>query len=245
MHPQYIRQERAFIVYDADTVDDAAAASGLFQPQTWLSAGRAREVSGGRGGVVFLRSAGGEWALRHYWRGGLIRHLSNDRYIWLGLQRTRPWHEWHLLSRLFAAGLPVPRPIAARVLRPGPLLYTGDLVTEVISDVRPLSQVLRTQALPPQSWEHLGTVLMDFQRAGVLHADLNANNVMCRGQGQFFLLDFDRARTVSDAGYSRRPLQRLRHSLRKLRRHQEAFRFTDADWACVLRGAGLHHAARE
>ena len=54
-------------------------------------------------------------ALRHYYRGGLWGKLNKDRYRFSVLETTRSFAEFHLLQRLYEAGLPVPKPIAARI----------------------------------------------------------------------------------------------------------------------------------
>ena len=75
-------------------------------------AGEAR----GRGTVWFVRQAACEWVLRHYRRGGWLGPWLGDRYLWLGPGRTRAAREWRLLAVLYGRGLPVPRPVAARIL---------------------------------------------------------------------------------------------------------------------------------
>ena len=42
-----------------------------------------------------------------------------DRYWWRGAERTRSFHEWHLLYHLHRVGLPVPMPVAAGYQRRG------------------------------------------------------------------------------------------------------------------------------
>jgi len=73
----------------------------------------------GRGEIRIVEHAGHDYVLRHYHRGGKLAGLSKDRYVWHGFDASRPWREWRLLANLFQAGLPVPRPLAARLIRRG------------------------------------------------------------------------------------------------------------------------------
>ena len=54
-----------------------------FTPAWWED--RARPVeSGGRGGAWFIDADFGPAVLRRYLRGGLVAHISRDRYLWRG-----------------------------------------------------------------------------------------------------------------------------------------------------------------
>ena len=86
----------------------------LLDPATW--SGRVAGHTGrGRGGVIFVETDAGEWALRHYRRGGLVGRVIDDRYLFAGANRTRGFREWRMLAALHRHGLPVPRPVAASV----------------------------------------------------------------------------------------------------------------------------------
>ncbi|MFP4616441.1 MAG: 3-deoxy-D-manno-octulosonic acid kinase [Thiohalorhabdus sp.] len=191
----------------------------------------------GRGAVRFRALADGTQAvLRHYRRGGWIAHLSRDRYLGLALERTRPWREWRLLAHLYRLGLPVPRPVAARVVRAGPA-YRGDLATARLPGCRTLGQILQGEALAPAGWERVGRTIRRFHDAGAEHPDLNAHNVLLDADGGVYLLDFDRGRLRRPAGrWQRANLRRLRRSLDKLAGETGNFHFKDEDWAVLLEG---------
>jgi len=72
-------------------------------------------ASAGRGNTVFFTLNGDALVLRHYRRGGLIRHISRSHYVFTGFNRTRALREFDLLIRLQEAGLPAPRAYACQV----------------------------------------------------------------------------------------------------------------------------------
>src|SRR5256886_16951344 len=67
-----------------------------FDPKYWEARGELDGGARGRGTTHFVRSAGKEYVLRHYRRGGLIARVSGDRYVWQGQPSTRPFGEWQL-----------------------------------------------------------------------------------------------------------------------------------------------------
>ncbi|HEY3644096.1 MAG TPA: lipopolysaccharide kinase InaA family protein, partial [Gammaproteobacteria bacterium] len=105
------------ILYDDALLDHADAA--LFMPPA-----SAANAVGGRGSAWILDRGDTQWVLRHYRRGGVPGKMVRDRYVWIGLDLSRPWWEWRLLDSLYKEGLPVPQPVAARVVRRG-LFYRG------------------------------------------------------------------------------------------------------------------------
>ncbi|MCK9540063.1 3-deoxy-D-manno-octulosonic acid kinase [Dokdonella sp.] len=187
-----------------------------FDPAHWQAHGQAARASGGRGGVVFVTTAAGPCALRHYCRGGLVARLSRDRYAWFGAARTRSFREFHLLAELANAGLPVPAPVAARYVRQG-LRYTADLLTRRIEAAQTLAALLGADRADRSSAERIGGMLARFHAAGVWHADLNAHNILVDAAGKAWLLDFDRGRRRRPSlAWQQANLARLRRSLDKL-----------------------------
>ena len=217
-------------LYDPRLVPDPAPA--LLDPAHWQHhvAGHAGR---GRGRVAFVEAGAQQWALRHYRRGGLVGRLVEDRYPWLGEVRTRSFREWRMLARLYEAGLPVPRPVAAGWRRHG-LLYTADLATVRIPGAVPLSA--RLAAGEPVDWQGIGRVLRDFHAAGAWHADLNAHNILLDEGAAAWLLDFDRGRFRAPGGWRARNLARLERSLRKIAAEPGAPPFSAAGWAALLAG---------
>ncbi len=233
MKPIQIDTERSHILYDADTLgqpDDA-----FFAPEQWAEREQLLGSAPGRGTTVFVQQGERVFALRHYCRGGMVAKLSRDRYIWLGLDRSRPWREWTLLLELFRRGLPVPRPVAVRLTRYR-LSYTADIVTEAI-DARPLAEWLCERRLSVAQLENIGSWLRRFHLEGLFHADLNARNILLDEAGKVYLIDFDRSELRrGDEGWRSANMERLKRSLDKFRRIEKNFAFDDEDWKAVLRG---------
>ena len=200
---------RATILYDDTLLSHADEA--LFSPPARTPA------AGGRGAAWIVPAQGsdpGEWVLRHYRRGGLPAKLVSDLYLWPGLELTRPWREWQLLAELHTLGLPVPRPVAARVARNG-VAYRGDLITRRIPAAHSLAELLQRKAAPP--WRGIGACIRRFHEAGVWHADLNAHNVLVDREAAVWLVDFDRSERRRPApDWRQGNLERLQRSLRKL-----------------------------
>jgi 3-deoxy-D-manno-octulosonic acid kinase len=200
-------------IYDGERY--AAFEPRWFDRAHYQDRGAVLHSATGRGGVLMLRQPTETWVLRHYHRGGLVARLIYDHYLWTGLERSRPFREWRLLAHLYGLGLPVPRPVAARVLRVGPI-YQADIVTGLITDVQPLSGYLRDGSLSDDRWVAIGVMLGRFHQRGVDHPDLTAHNILLgEGSGES-LVDFDNAK-IREPGSWREPrLQRLQRSLRKV-----------------------------
>lgn len=223
------------ILHDAEAMP--APAPSLFDAGRWSEQDRLVGSATGRAAVAFVRGGVNDqvWALRHYQRGGMARFLTRDLYWWSGLEQARPWQEFNLTASLHAHGLPVPRPVAARVVRAGPF-YRGDLITVLIEQAVPLADVLAWRELPPQEWSAIGGMIRRFQDAGVRHDDVNARNVLRTPDGRFHLIDFDKAAIQPPGAWQRGNLLRLRRSLEKFKARDASFRFADADWDALLLG---------
>ena len=208
--------KKQHILYDADRLSQIDAT--FFQPDDWREEGRVSEPSGGRGQAFFIQHPDGyEYLLRHYRRGGLIAKVSQDGYLFTGLKQSRPFAEFQLTHDLFQAGLPVPQPLAARVMRRG-LLYTGDLATLKIPDARPFADYL-TDNQHNAIWQAVGAMIQRFHLWGLNHVDLNANNILVDSTGKCWLIDFDRCRKMpadGPADWQAGNLERLKRSIRKL-----------------------------
>jgi 3-deoxy-D-manno-octulosonic acid kinase len=214
---------------------DAAVNLLWFEPRYWISRDAVVGRHAGRKGeALVFEEQGRRYVLRHYWRGGLMARLVQDEYLWMGESRTRSLTELHMLMRMHAAGLPVPKPVAARYEHSG-MAYRADLITEELPGVRTLAARLADGGLAPQVWTAIGRCIRRFHAHGVCHADLTVHNILLRGDDEVFLVDFDHA------GWRRRPglwrdanLARLRRSLDALDDSWRERRCGDAEWQCLL-----------
>jgi 3-deoxy-D-manno-octulosonic acid kinase len=195
--------------YDAMRVQAPDVA--LFDPAYYGN--RAEPVqAGGRQAAWFVDADYGHAVLRHYRRGGMVAHLSRQRYIWLGEARTRCFMEFHLLESLSAQGLPVPEPLAAAYWKTGPLSYEAAILVKRLPDVRPLARLLDQPV-----WDVAADAIARMHQAGVWHADLNAYNILIDARGKAWIIDFDRGRQGGVSRLQRRSnLDRLRRSLEKV-----------------------------
>lgn len=204
-----------------------------FEPRYWMARDALVGSAAGRGTTRFFEHGGQRYALRHYHRGGLVARLSADRYLWRGESATRPLRELRLTLRMQAAGLPVPVIVAARYQRQG-LTYTGDIITCFLPATRTLAQQLAAEGLGLAGWAAIGRCIRRFHDQGYCHADLNAHNVLLRGESEVFLIDFDRGRQRKPGLWQDANLARLLRSLEKLDDSRSERRMDMAQWQCLL-----------
>ncbi|MEE4202348.1 MAG: 3-deoxy-D-manno-octulosonic acid kinase [Halieaceae bacterium] len=232
MREQVVSLYGSTLLFDATltNVDELAA---MFANVRGIAAEYAMS---GRGTVYFVKSGDQEWALREYRRGGLVGKFIARNYCYLGLNQTRMAREFRLLSHLYRQGLPVPRPVVARIFR-STLVYRGALVTQRLPGTQTLGNILKAAVLDQSRWTEVGQCIRRFHDHGVYHADLNANNIMLDDQ-QVYLIDFDKGRLLDPdaASWKKSNLVRLRRSLDKLRTNTLTFHFGDRDWQYLLLG---------
>jgi 3-deoxy-D-manno-octulosonic acid kinase len=226
------KHESQVIVYDADRVQQPGPQ--LFDPATWKRQGRVVGQAVGRGSALLLETDFGPAVLRQYLRGGWPARFSRDRYLFRGFERSRPLAEFRMLVTLSDLGLPVPTPLAAMCRRQG-LFYRGWLLMERIMQAQALADVLLESADDPDLWRRTGAVIARFHRAGAIHADLNARNILVAGDGAIHLVDFDRARFKASEAASSANLRRLKRSLEKLWPAEIRDRLEPC-WGDLLRG---------
>jgi 3-deoxy-D-manno-octulosonic acid kinase len=201
-------------------------------------------AAAGRGNTVFFSQDDQHLVLRHYRRGGLVRHFSNAHYIYTGMADTRALREFDMLVHLQALCLPAPLPYACRVQRQG-LFYKASLITYRLPG-KTLAQYLiegavqgRNGAIKTQQWTALGKIIARFHAAGIYHADLNAHNILIEDNSRIALLDFDRScvrplpKHPADSGWCIDNIRRLLRSIKKLATDNsavEGFFLCEAQW---------------
>jgi len=227
------KQDSLIIVYDADCIQHPG--THLFDPDYWRGQGAVAGVAKGRGKALLLKTGFGPAVLRQYLRGGWAARASRDQYLFSGFERSRPVMEFKILERLSDAGLPVPEPLAAICTRDG-AFYTGWLMTRRIMDVAPLVDVIESRREAPDFWAAVGTNIRRFHNFGLIHADLNARNILVGESNRIYLIDFDRARVrKGDSRAYSANLRRLHRSLQKL--WPKSFRaYLEPCWTTLLEG---------
>ncbi len=185
-----------------------------FEQSFWLNQGRLLGANSGRGSAWVIKSEFGKWILRHYFRGGLYAKISQDRYLWTGIQNTRAIQEYKLLQHLHQLGLPCPKPVAAQVTKKG-IFYRNDLIMEHIKHDQTFAQLLIEINDDKAIWSRIGQVIKQFHNQGIYHADLNANNILLSGD-DVFLIDFDKGRIrPPQSSWQLSNLNRLKRSIEK------------------------------
>ena len=209
--------------------------SQLFSSDYWLADNNTESLQDGRGGTLKIQFNDQDIVLRQYRRGGLVRLVSTDRYLWFGLKHSRPWREIAVLQQARALGLPVPQPIAACVCKSG-FSYRGGIMTRFIAGTRSLSDHLGEQELDAELWKQLGSLLRQFHQAKIKHADLNASNILIDGSSHFHLVDFDKARIMDKVGdWQWKPLYRLQQSLQKWQKSRRLI-YREENWQSLMDG---------
>lgn len=228
------RRGRSWVIYDGDLVGPDC--EGLF-------AGGVCELTGevsilGRGCAVMFRFQGLDLVLKRYHRGGVIGRLVEHSYLFRRLEETRMWREFRLLARMYAMGLPVPRPVAAYCEKLSALTCGGELISEKIPGARSLTEILCESELPDSLWRRVGETIRTFHERQVYHADLNASNILLNSSDKVFLVDFDKSEIRAQLGKeaAEANLQRLHRSLCKLRGKHSRFHFSEENWSALEAG---------
>jgi len=223
------------ILYDKAIINQISAQR--FTAQGWLHAETVKGPlrSGGRGNTMFVGNVPRQFVLRHYMRGGLLGKFVRDHYMFSGADRTRCFREWRLLDKLAANNLNVPRPAAARYCRRG-AFYTADIITVRIPSVMSLSQYIAQHDGDATFWQSVGAAIQKFHEAGVYHADMNAYNLQIDGDGDLWMLDFDKGSLRAPGRWQQETLSRLHRSLEKILGLDPMLHYRAANWEQLLEG---------
>lgn len=171
--------------------------------------------TGGRQPVTRLLRLNTPMVLRHYYRGGLPARLSKDYFVFTGYLKSRCYLELTLLASMFEAGLPVPKPVAAKCQREG-VVYKADILMEEIENAKTLLECLSRAELKQALWAKIGSTIKRFHEFGIQHVDLNANNILIDDEENIFLIDFDRCKQRQySSTWAEQGLSRLARSLKK------------------------------
>lgn len=232
---QSLALDTQYLLFDSERLPDCHPHH--FDAEYWKQQGAIVGSSFGRGTTWFLRHQQYEYVLRHYHRGGLVGRFNRDQFLYTGRRNTRVVREFQLLQQMFEQGLPVPRPIAGRIIRTGHF-YTADLIIERIAGASDLVHLLEQGSLPRDTWVRIGELVARFHNAGIWHADLNAHNILRDAQGKLWLIDFDRGHQRSlDTRWPQANLDRLLRSFNKELGRLPVFQWEQArDWPPLLEG---------
>ena len=228
------KNKNEYILYDSDIFTDPNDIS--FSVKTWANRSAIIGFAEGRGTTFFVDYQSRELVLRHYKRGGKISEFIEDQYLWLGLSYTRAWREFRLLEYMHKYSLPVPKPVAAHVVRDG-LLYRADLITQRIRNSHLLLNELKNNTLEQGHWVALGGVIRRFHDRNIEHVDLNVKNILLDEGGRFYIIDFDKC---SKRRHSERwklaNINRLKRSIEKTKLVEPSIGLSGQYWDWFLAG---------
>ncbi|WP_039985639.1 3-deoxy-D-manno-octulosonic acid kinase [Vibrio owensii] len=185
-----------------------------FDASYWQKQGRVIGSAVGRGTTWFVELDSIQVALRHYRRGGLLGKLVEDSYVYLGSENSRSYQELELLRKLRGAGVNVPRPIAARMVK-HTFTYKADLISEKIHNAKDLSEILKSNCIDSDLYSAIGRQIAIMHNENVNHTDLNIHNILIDEGDTVWLIDFDKCYIQSGEKWKERNLNRLLRSFRK------------------------------
>jgi len=149
----------------------------------------------GRRGLGAVELSGvGSLVIKSYMRGGLLRFFGSDLHLWLGKPRAQV--EFEMLQEVLACGVGAPQPVAFVVQ--GQLFYRNWLVTRRIPEARNLVILLKeNEELARLTTERCAAFLVRLIERGIYHVDMHPGNIVVDGEGNPYLLDFDKALKVN------------------------------------------------
>ncbi len=141
--------------------------------------------------------------------------------------------EFRRLEELSAMGIPVPKPIGARVKKSG-ATYTADLITIEIENSKTLSELIIDDDVDNNVWKAIGKCLHLFNNKEIYHPDLNTNNILIDDELNVYLIDFDTSSRLHQKISSKRStLDRFHRSLKKTFKNSNK-KFLENDWNIIL-----------
>ncbi|MDR6981919.1 3-deoxy-D-manno-octulosonic-acid transferase [Rheinheimera pacifica] len=206
-----------------------------FQAQDWQQQGLVTGQSKGRNTVWFVEQHGKQAVLRHYYRGGLVGKINQDRFWPQPVTQSRAMAEFSLLWQMRQWGLPVPRPCAA-LYQQHSFGYSADILIELIPGTTDLAHLLQQRTLTRAEWQQLGALIARFHQHNVYHSDLNCHNILLDDQGKFWLIDFDKCERRTAGDWMQANLARLLRSLNKERALHPEFSWQSELWPALLQG---------
>ena len=226
-----IQDNENIIIYADDLIKDINR--DFFEANQWLQ-NKSDDVNVfGRGEAIFFRHQNLKCVLKHYYRGGILGRYIRDRYLWTGIDGSRSIREFRRLKELSEMGLPVPKPIGARVKKSG-ATYTADLITIEIENSKTLSELIIDDDVDNNVWKSIGKCLHLFNNKEIYHPDLNTNNILIDDELNVYLIDFDTSSRLHQKISSKRStLDRFHRSLKKTFKNSNK-KFLESDWNIIL-----------
>jgi len=152
-------------------------------------------VLGGRNSIGFTHLPNfGNVIVKTYTRGGLIHHFNKNRYV--GIGETRSEQEFKFLKLASNIGVHVPEPVVAAYC--GKPFYRAWLVLKEIENAQTLADIYMQDFERGQKLtEKLNGQVIKLIQKGIYHVDFHPGNVIVNPADDLYIIDFDKARTVS------------------------------------------------
>lgn len=173
--------------------------------------------------IYTVPETGEKFIIKQYRRGGLISHFNKKTF----LDKNRALNEMKLSQYAIKKSVPTAQIVAAgyKTIMPG--IYHLYIVSKVIENTRPLPEFLcdlnanGLNAVKETAQAVIEAVLR-LHDAGILHCDLNANNILIsssKGKLTAFIIDLDKSSINNELPFYKRikNLQRLDRSMKKLK----------------------------
>lgn len=187
----------------------------------------------GRGKVFQFDFPGGEGILRRCRRGGIIRHVVKDSFLF----SNRPFHELKVHDYLYDNGFATPEPLGISWEREW-LWFRGSIATRRVEAKDLLTFLDQSGDSAEYTLEWTGRIIREMHNLGVYHADLQVRNILVAPEHPY-IIDFDKAQRMPKVS----TLQRMRNLLRLKRSFEKNFlpmRFFEK----VVRGYGVEKLPR-
>ena len=177
--------------------------------------------------------------IRSYRRGGFVRHFLSDVY-WD--HPPRPFAELVATETARQRGVPTIEILGAYVCWAKSGLYRGFLISREAEEFHNLWEWLQMHPTGPTRTVTLTAVartITTMHDVGIVHADLNLTNILVQPSHtspQVLLLDFDRAKVLSDPvprPQRERTLRRLYRSFRRLNPNGALYSADDIALLCT------------
>lgn len=227
------QQGKQFFLFNPKLCAEFSA--DIFDADYWQQQNAIAGSAQGRGTTYFIRHNDNNWVLRHYYRGGLIGKLVNDRYLFASYAKTRAVREYSLLAELADKGLAAPAPVACKIKRRG-LRYQADILTSRIENALDVFTLTQSKPLSESLLMKIGETIAEFHQHQVYHHDLNIHNILIDEQEKVWLIDFDQGAIRSDNKWQGKNLERLLRSFRKEKAKNPEMHWQELDWQPLIEG---------
>ncbi len=214
MSIKIIRNSNWNIIYDDKLVPEIDRS--FFERETHRNNPYFRIDTTGRGDTIFFKHHESNLVLKKYIRGGLVKHISRDKFVFISEKTVRSFAEFNILNKMTNAGLNVPKPVAAFYER-DVLFFKSKILCTEIKNCCNLHEKLLNRSLNEHDWKSLGVQMNNFFINRFYHPDLNAKNILFDENNKIFFIDFSSPPRLSPSFMQKNfVLRRVWRSLKKL-----------------------------